>query len=135
MGKYKEQLCWSCKCEHCEWQDELRPVPGWTAKAVKIEHDDVDSFQVFNCPKYVEWAEYKAYYSHFKSDMRTDICFNRDVFNCLNEQDKRYFYLGFVKRFKNVYIAKLMHHSATLASRRTRRAFAQYKYFESKLVR
>ena len=135
MEKYKEQLCWSCKCKHCEWQDDLQPVPGWTAKAVKIKHDNVDTFKITRCPKYVEWVEYKTYYSRFKSKMRQDFTFNRQVYDCLNEKDKKYFYLAYIKRFKNEYIAKLMKCCNTTASRRTQRAFAQYKYFESKLVR
>ena len=102
---------------------------------VKIKHDNVDSFKITRCPKYVEWSEYKAYYSRFKSKMRQDFTFNRQVYDCLNEKDKKYFYLAYIKRFKNEYIAKLMKCCNTTASRRTQRAFAQYKYFESKLVR
>lgn len=135
MGKYKEQLCWSCKCKHCEWQDRLQPVSGWTAKVVRIEADNISTYKVTHCPKYVEWAEYKAYYSRFKSIVRQDFIFNRQVFDCLNEQDRKYFYLAYVKRLKNEYIAKLVKCCNTTASRRVQRAFAQYKYFESKLVR
>ena len=53
---YRDHLsiCWACAnaTGGCTWADELKPVDGWKAKpTIK---DNQDTFQVLDCPEYVQ---------------------------------------------------------------------------------
>lgn len=52
MTMKRDTLCWKCNLTggNCEWSKEFKPVPGWKAKACKIEGED--SYLVTKCPKF-----------------------------------------------------------------------------------
>lgn len=64
--KSRVTLCWSCKHavpnvhkkQGCEWSIRLQPVPGWTAKATKINNAPkgryITSYRIFECPKFIK---------------------------------------------------------------------------------
>ena len=59
FGGFDNTLCWSCgrACGGCSWSREFKPVKGWEAVPTRI-HDEVDSYHVIHCPKYLpEYAE------------------------------------------------------------------------------
>lgn len=60
MGKYNEQLCWSCKNAYagkCPWFTRYEPVENWTAtptivKVHRPDSEDIPSFEILVCPEF-----------------------------------------------------------------------------------
>lgn len=58
--KRKFTLCWDCKnaTGNCSWSENLKPVNGWKAERTHIHSTDIDSYMVYECPKFVRDAIY-----------------------------------------------------------------------------